>query len=189
MICSTATYRHLMKDDASLDEDIYEALTEAQKVVERKTNREFNLRDEAGLIIERQETCKIHRNWLVYPRATPVVKVLEPTSARIHGNAISGTIISTSTPWWRFPWTYLVSTVKYNGGYEPEDMPVEIVRAVAEMAHAYLTRHIIKESTPPLGATAMHVGDVSVSLNPDWSVALMPPHINGLLREWRRREV
>lgn len=180
MITSVDNFRKIMKDDMTLDDEIYAALIEAQKIVERKTNRNFELRNEDGEIIIRSEILKKYANGRVYPSATPIQTVTFPSNGTSHGNAISGSTISA--------WYPYETRVEYTGGYEVDDMPVEIVRAVAEIASVLVKSTIASEFTSaPVGATSIHVGDVSFTgKNLGTRAVVVPDHIEALLYTWRR---
>lgn len=179
MICSLTTYRKTTRDFESYDGDVVTALESAQRLFEHKTDRWFELG-------ERTESLKIHNDWLAYPRATPLVSVIAPVGARVvQSNSIYSLVSLYATAnWYTYPKAY--ANVTYIGGFTPEAMPEDVVRAVAELAQYDLRSNTSKI---PVGATTIHVGDVSFSGQNLGSNQILPAHISRTIRLWRRREL
>lgn len=189
-ICSLQKYREITRDADSYDGDIIEALQGAQRLFEFKTDRFFELRDEDGNLIERTEMVKVHQNGMAYPKATPIHSVVTPAGAQTNGRAVEASAATLETPlgYWRYPWSFWATTLTYTGGYEPEGMPEEVVRAVAELALTDI-KTALTLTKIPAGATAVHVGDVSFSGKGLGSLQSIPSTVFNLILKWKRREL
>lgn len=189
MICSIATYRQKTNDMTHYDGDVEDALMSAQAVVERRTGRFFEL-------AERTQTLKMYKSGLVYPWATPVTEVSVPLDAKTDGRAVFGATPGTMTTedlgWlMRYPSKFSSGTLTYTGGYTPEEMPEEIVQAVAEIAFSTFSSDTTLVNIPD-GATSVSVGDVTVAgknLGGSSVSGKLPDHIYRLLIEWQRRDL
>lgn len=183
MICSVLNYQRITGDSASDPAAVTTALQEAQRTIEDRTDRFFEQ-------VSRTETLPVREGGRLYPRGLPLVSVTSPSGASIDGQAIVGASGS-----WLDPDLALNppvgrtarSAVTYVGGYAPEEMPTEIVAAVAELA--YLALHPVLLVGVPAGVTSISFGSQSYSGASLGGVAQLPAHIRGLIRLWQRREV
>lgn len=180
LLCSVEDYRYITKDTETPDEKVEYALQRAQRLVEQKTRRFF----EKG---EYTETLKLYPDGRVYPSATPVESVSDPEKTSIDGGAILG-VVYASAYWWDYPYAEPRGTVTYVGGYEPDEIPEDIIRVTAEIAHIDLTSKVSLAEVPS-GATSVHVGDVSFAGPRLGRSPVLSPAIRDTLREWRRRRI
>lgn len=164
-ICDLVTYRRLTADRDSYDGDILNSLIDAQRFVEDYCGRWFESD-------ERTEKVYLHCD-KVYPRALPVTVV--PSGYDIDGYAVT----RLTDPGYYTVTRPVTINLVYTGGFEPEDMPVEVQMAVARLAHRLLT-----PSEFPAGATSVAVGDVSYS-GAGLSASEMDSTTTALLRPWR----
>ena len=181
MIVSLPSYRRTSHDSTSYDGNATEALIAAQKVVERKLDRFL----ENGTYTE---TLRIHENGRAYPRGFPLTSVSAPANAKIDGIAVAlaSNIFDDILINWHDNRERNLS-VTYIGGYEPEDVPEEIVRAICNIAKLYLEDSTLVSI--PSGATSVSVGDVSFSSKLPLSAIVIPGSIATTLEIFRRREV
>lgn len=159
MICDVAEYRAITQDMNSFDGDVQRALEVAQQRFEQETFRHF----ERG---EYTEKARIHGNGQIYPRTTPVV----------------------STGSWHIPNGmyfvngYAEAEITYVGGFTAEEMPQDVKIAVAETAKNSLRE---AESSIPVGATRVRVGDVSFSGSTLGDNTDLPDSVKATIRKWR----
>lgn len=184
MICSVARYQTHTLDTTTASASVTAVLVVAQDLVEEALDRRL---DRA----ERTETCLIHSDGRIYPRAVPVTTPPTGTVTEFHGRAILGAGADTSDPV-----TILeaevampVATITYTGGYQTyEDgttdtrVPVTIEREIALIAQALLSPVSL-----PGGATSVRVGDAAASYaTPLEGLDVYSPGASKRLRRYRR---
>lgn len=183
MLCSLITYRAITHDTESYDADVIAALTKAQGLIERRTDRFLEL----GTYTE---ILRLHENGMVYPRATPLVSAYLPVGSTIAGNGLQNVLGGLVMPvaLWRTRTFRWAATVTYIGGYAAGAIPDELIRVCADIAY-----HSLQSSTGvagiPYGTTALHVGDVTVSGTQLARSPIISAYASGILESWKRREV
>lgn len=182
MLVSVSTYQAITGDTASATSAVDRALGEAQRLLEEYLGRGLES-------MERTERCRVFPDGRLYPRCTPITAV--PSGSVIYGAGIAAGG-PTGTPSWLTPDTH--TDLTYTGGYDPaeDDMaeatyvPVILQRAVAWAAKAILTPGDGLEI--PAGATAITVGDVSISWGAGGSPSTGEIGWPDRVRRWRWRK-
>lgn len=179
MICSRAQYRAITRDFASADADVDEALARAQSRCEELTER---LWEKA----ERTETLEVRTGGYVYPKAYPVESVSVPDNAVVSDGQTGIYVgISAGLAWDSVTGAPAVRTTSVTsvGGYEDDEMPAEIVEAVAELAQ-------YKLNPPtgigiPAGATSIGGAGQSVAGRRLGGAGALPPTVKDSFFRWR----
>lgn len=188
MICGVATYRRLVKDTTSSDADVTTALDEAQQLFEEMTSRNFEQ-------AQRTEVMRLYYNGRVYPKAFPISDVANSPGAVIDGaSIILGYGFQYATGVNPFVSGFGADTTNYQpqvtmtytGGYTDATMPMEVKRAVAQMAYNALNP--VTLVGVPVGANNVRVGDLSVSGKDLSGMDVLTPRIRKTIRRFRRPE-
>lgn len=169
MLVSLATYRSLTGDLDSYDGKVSECLLLAQSEIERLTSRKF----EEG---QYTEALPVHLA-RVYPSATPIASVSSPS-----GSTIEGTAIVVGETWL----TGYSQVVVYIGGYDEDEVPLELQRLVAELARRLVTMDTA--FVAPIGATSVKVGDISITGTNLGSRNPVDGPFLKRIRQWRRSD-
>lgn len=180
MLISIARYREITGDTSTASAVVETAITDAQAILEDLLRRPLEQ-------AQRTERLRVFPDGRVYPRATPIISAA--AGADIYGNAIVD-----GTPAGTFLEPDDYASVTYTGGYDPAEtdlsavdyVPVELQRAVAWGAYSVLRPADGVQA--PAGASAVSVGDVSVSYGPGGAPAAGEVQFDrGLIRRWRWR--
>lgn len=176
-ILTRAEYRRLSGDEDSYDGDVDVALVEVQIEVERITGRKF----ERGTYTERIP----YYGTKIYPSAVPVASVASPSGTTIDGFGLE---LGYAGAAWRFDGFEDSVEITYTGGYEEEDMPIELKRLVARIVKRLVTTDALDFELPH-GVTSVSVGPVSISGKGLSAVDVMDSALAKELRRWRKPEV
>lgn len=147
-----ATYVALTDDTTTGQSQAEEALADAQGLLEEYLGRVGTLES-----AERTESLRIDGNGKVWPYATPVTDAGddEITDA---GNSITGA--GSPISFWLDSNT--LAEITYTGGYTADTVPTALKRAIAFGAKELLDTSL---STVPAGATAVSLGDASITFS------------------------
>lgn len=151
---SVARYQSLTGDTASSNDDVEDAIVDAQALLEEYLGRPLEA-------IERTETMRPDRAGMIWPKATPLVEA--------EGWTIDGLgLVGTRSAWY---WGQDDFDVTYTGGWSsPDDvtpisevLPTALQRDIAMAAYRLLHPTIaqLNEITP--GADSVRLGDAAVS--------------------------
>lgn len=188
MICTVDQYRTITTDLDTEDYRVTAALVSAQSEAEQFCQRSFES-------ATRTEVLRLYTNGRVYPKAFPIAAVIGMPGAIIDGwgvllgygyqyaTGVNPFVSGFGSDTWA--WQPQI-TVTYTGGYSPDTMPQEVVRAVAQVAYDEL--HPVVMAGVPAGASSVAVGDVSVSGAINTFTALRPG-VRGVLTRYRRPQV
>jgi hypothetical protein len=152
-------YQRITGDTTSSWAAVVVALREALAFVEEQTRRSFGYGT-------RTETLDLWRNGTVYPKATPVASVADPSTATARDGGI---YIGGLGPANFFSSLPAQTTVTYTGGYKPfgsgqaPELPVKLARVLCRIAFLALHPSSIVGDGVPVGAKSASVGDVSVT--------------------------
>lgn len=188
-LASIAQYRMVTNDLTTEDYKVTSALADAQNQIEEFCQREF---DQA----QRTETLRLYPNGRVYPKAFPLVSVLNMAGAMIDGWAV---LLGYGYQWATtglnpfvsgfgadtWAWTPQI-TMTYTGGYAPGLIPPSVTRAACQVTYDLL--HPVMMAGVPTGATSITVGDTSIS-GPFGSIGSFRPHVRNALMRYRRPQV
>lgn len=164
-IVSVSTYRHFTHDTTTSDDDVTTAIADGIEVVEEILRRPLE---------SKERTEDVYIEWrgnapyggYMYPLATPITAV--PSGYSILGDAIvlgSATLTVGDLPGPFFDYENIndarsIMSITYTGGWTADTLPMSLTRAICEAAFG-LTRPF--NSSVPIGATSVKVGDVAVS--------------------------
>ena len=177
---TVAAYQVRTGDTTSAASSVSAALIEGEGIVEDELRRLLPLDS-------RDESMVIRAEGRMYPKAWPLVSCATNT---IDGRMLLGGVPdleqfiimvgadSSITP---------RATVTYTGGFDADTLPPTLANAIYALAHV-----LVGAASPvPVGATAMSVGDVSVSFGAPVSGGLdaYVPGLSDRLRKYRNRWV
>lgn len=186
-LISVRVYRRITGDTDSGVSAIIEALDDALNYAQDECRRDF-------VYGQRTETLDIYRNATVYPRATPVASVSDPSTGLLRDGGI---YLGGSARFWPDGLTPLPpqATVTYAGGYQPygsgldPEIPIKLVRVLCRIAYLALHPNSIIGQGVPVGAKSASVGDVSVTGDLSGFVVTDPSIERDLKRFERRKAV
>lgn len=188
MLVTVSRYRDITGDDSSASADVEDGLVDAQALLEEELRRPLETDT-------RTERCRVFaeaRGPAMYPSATPVTSVSDPSGATIVGHAVLGGTFAEAPPYFLTD-PDAFSSITYVGGYDPaavtgdaDYLPVTLQRAIAWAAKALIDPDSF--APVPAGATSASVGDVSLTWGPGGSPAQGEVRFSPrLVRRWRRR--
>lgn len=179
LLVPIAEYRRITLDTTSTNSAISGALIEATGLVEEYLGRFL-------ISTQRTETLAMDRYGRVYPSAVPITAVAT-TGLTNEGHALAGatadeTINLVLEPVLGRP---PQSTITYTGGFTSDTVPRTIQRRICWEAYTILRADQL--ATVPAGATAVSIGDASLTFGSGGAGVSLSDVTRRELRLWRRR--
>lgn len=188
-------YARWTGDTTNAGAELAEALMDAQQQADQLCNRVFAYG-------QYKETLYIYQDGKIYPSATPLVSVDNPSGQ----SSIQG--VGVWVGWWD-PYPILANTyssfvggyppqttITYTGGYQPygtstgptPPIPGKVARVIAQLA--WKTLHPVELPDVPAGVNSVHVGDVGFSgPKPLTPGAMVDPAVEAGLADYVVRRV
>lgn len=175
MLVTITRYRNLTGDDMTDDAQVTARIEEAQALIEDEYDRPLESE-------ERTETCRLHPDLRVYPRATPITDIATDGVTIEDSVTLLGATADEITGWPTFTSsTFPVATVTYTGGWTSGTVPAWLARAICDLAAACWG-----PSGTPAGATSVRLGDAAVTYSrPTDGLDAIVPGITARLRRLR----
>jgi hypothetical protein len=173
-------YRMHTGDQTSTPATVSGALVEAEQVLEDELRRKLPLQS-------RTDTFAIGSDGRIYPDAWPITAA---TGLTIDGRALLGATPDVTTFVGYFPDRPTRATVTWTGGFDDgtlSRLPVVLRHALYDLA-----RGLAQDAAPvPVGATAVSVGDVSISYSAatEGGLDALVPGLSARVRRYRNRFV
>ena len=177
-------YRLVTSDGASDDAMVQENLDQIEALVGDYLGRPLEL-------TQRTEDCIVYSKGRLFPLATPIISVAEPTGLTNR----DGFRLDGATPFYDFlietlTLDYERVSVTYTGGWDSTTIPATLKRTIARLAMR-LIQSGVTGSQFPVGATSVSLGDASISFAAPTGEAgeldTLLPGATRALRKWKRR--